>query len=298
MLSSDMTERIASDAVWGAWRALHNEESRTPEGFATRLAACLDLGIDWIDHADIYDNGAVETLHGEALAQLNGQQRQRLRIISKCGVRFESPGQPGVRVAHYRSDADFIRQQAEASLKRLGHERIDLYLLHRPDYLMQVEETARSLETLVSDGLIGSIGVSNFSIHQFDELAQACAHPIAAQQIEISVLASQALDSGVLEQARRHQAAVLAWSPLAGGALFREDRPLNAVLARLAERENADMAGIALAWLKRIPGPVIPVLGTMSLHRLQQQVEDMRRAHLAAQDWYEVLEAARGARVP
>lgn len=298
MLFDSMSELHNTDAIWGAWRARHNDESRTPEGFAARLAACLDLGLSWIDHADIYDDGAVEALHGQALAHLSPAQRQSLRVISKCGVRFQSPGQPGVRVAHYRSDAAFIRQQAEASRTRLGSEHIDLYLLHRPDYLMQVEETARALEDLISDGVVKSIGASNFAVHQLEELATALEQPLSAHQIELSVLANEALDSGVLEQARRRNVAILAWSPLGGGALFHEDRQVNVVLGRMAEREQADIAGVALAWLRRIPGPVIPIIGTMSLQRLRQQIEGLRQVKLDAQDWYEILEAARGARVP
>ncbi|WP_300529012.1 aldo/keto reductase [Maricaulis sp.] len=298
MLTEAMIPIHDTDAVWGAWRARSNALSRTPQGFAERLSACLDLGVSWIDHADIYDDGAVENLHGEALTHLDGEQARRLRVISKCGVRFESPGQPGVRIAHYRSSADFITAQAEASLKRLRGERIDLYLLHRPDYLMAVEETARALEALVSSGKVASVGISNFSTHQLAGLTETLDLPLTAHQIELSVLANQALDSGVLEQARSLKAAILAWSPLAGGALFAEDRPVNVVLAHLAEREETDMASIALAWLRRIPGPVIPVLGTMSVERLQQQIEGLRRISLDEQDWYEILQAARGARVP
>ena len=145
-----MTQLHQSDAIWGAWRACQATETRTPDGFARMLELCLDLGINWIDHADIYDNGAVESLHGQASALLSSEARQSLRVISKCGVRFPCEEQPGVRVAHYRSDRHFIETQVEGSLRRLKADRLDLLLLHRPDYLMNADETAAALDGLVA----------------------------------------------------------------------------------------------------------------------------------------------------
>jgi len=291
-----------ADFIWGAWRARHSEASASPVGFARRLALCLDLGVNWIDHADIYDQGAVEALHGEALTHLDGPQRQRLRLITKCGIRFPSANQPDVRAYHYRSDAAWIRQQVEASLTRLGVGQIDLYLLHRPDYLMQVEETARALEDLQADGKISAFGASNFSPAQFERLDAAASGALAAHQVELSPLASEGLDNGIVDQALARDIPMLIWSPLAGGRLFdtgeATDR-LRAALCAAADRAGGDdVAATALAWLKRLPGRIIPILGTMNEARLRTQVEQARRMTIDTQDWYAILEAGRGERAP
>ncbi|WP_291845093.1 aldo/keto reductase [Maricaulis sp.] len=289
-------------AIWGAMRARQGRDTASTEGFARMLATCLDLGIDWIDHADIYDDGAVEALHGEAARTLSGGDRSRLRVISKCGVRFASPGQPGVRLHHYRADAAWLQQQAEASLARLGTERIDLYLLHRPDYLMRAEETARALEDLISSGKIAACGVSNFSAHQVETLAAAGNLALAANQIELSPFHTAPLDNGQIDQARRLGLAVLAWSPLGGQRLFNADDEVScrvrdclyAMRARLPDDHGID--ALALAWSRRLGA--IPILGTASRDRLERQVREMYAIEMDVQDWYEILEAARGVRVP
>lgn len=297
-----MKTLIENDLIWGAWRARQSDTTRHPDGFARLLALCLDLEVNWIDHADIYDDGAVEALHGEALDRLSAHQRQGLSVITKCGVRFPSPGQPGVRTVHYRSDAEHIRRQAEASLQRLGVERIDLYLLHRPDYLMQAEETARALEDLHTNGKIAAYGVSNFSIHQLERLRASTDLPMAAHQIEISVGETSALDDGRLDQAARLDMPLLAWSPLAGGRLFSDEgafQPLRERLEQVARSVDAQgIDEIALAWLKSLPARIQPILGTMQPDRLQRQVTAYRSLTLDRQDWYAILEAERGAPVP
>ena len=297
-----MTDLPNTRAIWGAMRARQSSETAQADGFAGMLSACLDLGLNWIDHADIYDDGAVERLHGEALALLPASRRSALRVITKCGVRFHSPHQPGVRLHHYRSDAAFVKNQAETSLRHLQCERIDLYLLHRPDYLMQADETARALEDLVAQGKIARYGVSNFSTHQVETLAAACSGALAANQIELSPLHTASLDDGTLDQARRRGMAALAWSPLGGSRLFspetEAERRTAAVLQRLAGEAGLDDPGIAaLAWVARTGA--IPILGTCRIERLKSQVDGLDRlGAMDVQDWYEVLEAARGHRVP
>ena len=297
-----MTDLHETDAIWGAMRAHQSPETQDAAGFARMLSACLDLGMTWIDHADIYDDGAVESLHGQAAALLDTAQRQALRLITKCGVRFRSPGQAGVRLHHYRSDAAYIRQQAEASLKRLGAERIDLYLLHRPDYLMQAEETVRTLEALAAEGKIAAWGVSNFSAHQVDALAAVAGAAPAANQIEISPLHTPALDDGTIDQARARGMAVLAWSPLGGSRLFdpqnADEQRVHDTLIRLAGHyRTTDIGALALAWVRRTGA--IPILGTGRIERLESQLAGLRAAaDMDVQDWYEILEAARGRRVP
>lgn len=298
-----MTSLENTDAIWGAWRARQADTTNAPQGFSGMLARCLERGVNWIDHADIYDDGAVESLHGEAIALLSPEQRNKLKLITKCGVRFPSEGQPGVRVVHYRSDAAYVRQQVEASLRRLAVEQVDLLLLHRPDYLMRADETARELEALYSEGKVAAYGVSNFSASQFERLAADCPQALAAHQIELSPLHSSPLDDGTFDQAQRLKTPVLAWSPLGGGRLFdKADADAARVREALAQIGAAqgvdDVAAVALAWVKRCGERVIPILGTMNPDRFDSQIKGLRDLSLDPQDWYQILEAARGQQVP
>lgn len=297
-----MSDLQDAPAIWGTMRARQGRDTANANGFARMLEACLDLGVHWIDHADIYDDGEVEILHGEAAQALAPGARAQLRLITKCGVRFAAPRQPGVRLHHYRSDAAYLTRQAETSLQRLGVERIDLYLLHRPDYLMQAEETAKAMEALVESGKVVRFGVSNFSTFQVDALTARTDLKLAANQVELSPFHTAPLDNGQLDQARATDMAFLAWSPLAGRRLpAGEDetaRRLRHTLEAMGTRFDGDPGpdSLVLAWLRTLGA--IPILGTGRIDRLQRQVREMRALTLDAQDWYEILEAARGARVP
>jgi 6-dehydroglucose reductase len=297
-----MSDLQDAPAIWGTMRARQGRDTANANGFARMLEACLDLGVHWIDHADIYDDGQVEILHGEAAQALAPGARAQLRLITKCGVRFAAPRQPGVRLHHYRSDAAYLTRQAETSLQRLGVERIDLYLLHRPDYLMQAEETAKAMEALVESGKVVRFGVSNFSTFQVDALTARTDLKLAANQVELSPFHTAPLDNGQLDQARATDMALLAWSPLGGRRfLDGEDetaRRLRHTLEAMAARCGGEpgLDSLALAWLRTIGA--IPILGTGRIDRLQRQVREMTALTLDAQDWYEILEAARGARVP
>lgn len=292
----------SAPAIWGAMRSRQGRDTADAAGFARMLSACLDLGVDWVDHADIYDDGAVEALHGDALQQLDPSARNRLRVITKCGVRFASAGQPGVRLHHYRADAAWLHQQVDASLSRLRVERIDLYLLHRPDYLMQAEETSRALSDLIAAGKIATCGVSNFSAAQIGTLTAAGGLKLAANQIELSPFQTDALDNGQIDLARRSAMAVLAWSPLGGQRLFSGEDATSVRVRECLEAMSARLPGspgidaVALAWLRRLGA--IPVLGTGNLDRFRRQVSEMMAIRMDVQDWYEILEAGRGVRVP
>jgi predicted oxidoreductase len=280
-------------------RACDGAEAARPADLARFLGAAHDAGAAWIDSADIYAGGGSETLVGEALA-LDPGLRDRFKIIAKAGVVL--PGR-GVATQHYRNDASHLRTQLEASLKRLKLSRVDLFLVHRPDYLMDAAETAAALKAMVADGLTRAVGVSNFSIWQTDRLARALGEPVAADQLEFSVLATQALDDGRLDYALAHGASVFAWGPLAAGRLFSAEAQdavrVRSVLGPLAGSEDPDaIAGAALAWLARHPARPIPVLGSCRIKRLARQAAAMGAIEMTGEDWYAVLEAARGARVP
>ena len=286
--------------AWGAMRACEGAQTARPADLARFLGQIHDAGARWIDSADIYAGGASEALVGEALA-IDPGLRHRLKLIAKAGVVL--PGSNGVTTAHYRNDTAHLRRQLEASLQRLRCDRVDLFLVHRPDYLMDAEETAAALNATVADGLVKAVGVSNFSVWQADRLQRALGATLAANQLELSVLATDALDDGRLDQALADNTQVFAWGPLAGGRLFDlQDgaaQRVRAVLAGLAGREDRDaIAGAALAWLGLHPSKPIPILGSCRAERLSKQAAVMAATPISSEAWHAVLEAARGARVP
>ena len=280
--------------AWGAMRVGGGDTS-TPADLAQFLNHAHRLGARWIDCADIYGLGASDSAVGAALTH-DPSLRERFRIIAKAGVVWQ---QGGVHTKHYSNDPAYLRRQLTGSLQRLGLDQVDLFLVHRPDYLLDANATAEALNAMVTDGLAKAVGVSNFSAPQTARLNRALGQPVAADQLELSPLALDALDDGRLDQNMMEGTGVFAWSPLAGGQLFNPESEaahrVRAALARLAGSDNSDaIAGAALAWVARHPANPVPILGTTRLDRLTAQVQAMERLSLSAADWYAVLEASRG----
>lgn len=293
---------VETPLAWGAMRACDSPQTGTPLALAQFLGRLADLGVGWIDLADIYADGQAEALTGEALASDPGLAN-RFKLITKAGVQFPSPSRPHQRVHHYRSDRGFLTAQLDASLKRLKRDQVDLFLVHRPDYLMNAEETAEALRGFIDQGKAAAVGVSNFSTHQVELISQALGAPPASHQLELSVLATGALDDGRLDQAQRDQTTVFAWGALGGAGLFdRADASADRVrsaLARLVGTTSDDgLAGAALAWIAHLPVRPIPILGSCRVERIEVQIQGLRATRFGAEDWYEVLQAARGARAP
>ncbi len=285
--------------AWGAMRVVGGVDTSTPSDLARFVGSIHDAGARWIDCADIYGRGASDSSVGAALAHDPGL-RDRFKLIAKAGVVLPSDD---VATQHYRNDGAYLRSQLQGSLQRLGVDQVDLFLVHRPDYLMDAGDTAAALKAMVSDGLTKAVGVSNFSVWQTQRLSQALGAPVAADQLEFSPLATDALDDGRLDQAQSEAIEVFAWSPLAGGQLFDPQseaaRRVRATLAQLAGHEDADaIAGAALAWVARHPSTPVPILGSTRLDRTLRQINAMNATRLSTEDWYGVLEASRGVRVP
>lgn len=285
--------------AWGAMRVVDGSDASTPDDLARFLGAIHDAGARWIDGADIYGRGESDTAVGQAFARDPGL-RDRFKLIAKAGVVLPSDD---VVTQHYVNDGAYLRGQLETSLRRLGVDQVDLFLVHRPDYLLDAQETATALNAMVRDGLTKAVGVSNFTVWQTQRLNAALGGAVAADQLEFSPLAAEPLDDGRLDLAQSEGIDVFAWSPLAGGQLFDPQsdaaKRVRATLAQLVGSEDADaIAGAALAWVARHPSHPVPILGSTRLDRLTRQVAAMNRITLRAEDWYAVLEASRGQRVP
>lgn len=282
---------------WGVWRAQKGDETNTPAKLATFVEACAEVGVTTFDLADIYGNYEIEGLFGAALRE-RPTLRNRIEIVSKFGVCNVGTGRPAHRVKHYNCSRAHIEATVENSLKEIGNDRLDLLLVHRPDYLAPAEETARALEALVAAGKVRSVGVSNHTPSQVSLLQSKLSLPIVTNQIELSVLARAAFSDGTLAQAQETGASPMIWSPLGGGRLFDETneamRPVRDALGAVAARRGtADIAAVAIAWLLALPSRPVPVLGSTRIARIRE-LSKAAAIELDRWDWYQILEAAQG----
>jgi len=271
-----------------------------PEKGKRAVRAAIDAGYTLFDHADIYGGGTCETLFGEVLRE-SPELRENILVQSKCAVRFADDSSP----ARYDSSSDHIISSVNGSLARLGIEQLDLFLVHRPDYLMNAEEVGVAFDTLKSSGKVARFGVSNFSISQFDLLQSAVAEPLLINQVEINIHNTEALDNGVLDQCQRLQITPQAWCPVAGvaypawGNTFSEEDEarIRVELERQSVKYGGEASIIVLAWLLKHPAGISPIIGSTTPDRIRAAVTALD-IHYSREDWYRLLEARNGKSVP
>ncbi|QYU68836.1 aldo/keto reductase [Leptolyngbya sp. 15MV] len=277
------------------WRLA--DGGRTVADAARLVNAALDSGITLFDTADIYGfdgNGGfgdAEALLGKVLAA-EPALRGRMVLASKGGILPPLP---------YDQSAAYLPDAIDASLRRLQVERIDLYQIHRPDILSHPQEVARTLEDAVAAGKIGAIGISNFTVPQIEALAHFLDTPIATTQPEISPLRIDCFENGELDQAMRLGLTPLAWSPLAGGRLLdpanERERAVAAELDRVAGEQGVSRSVAAYSWLLAHPAGIVPIVGSQNAERIAEATKALS-IRWTRQEWYAVLVAARGERLP
>jgi predicted oxidoreductase len=287
---------IASPVAAGLWK-LHEWELGVAERVRW-IEGALELGISTFDHADIYGGYSCEALFGEALAAAPGL-RERLQIVTKCGIKLVAPARPAHVVKGYDSSQAHIVASVEASLAALCTDRIDLLLIHRPDLLAEPDDVAEAFAALRRAGKVLAFGVSNHTPRQLEMLHRRVA--LATHQFEFSPLRMQALADGTLEQCVDLGLRPMLWSPLGGGRLLsgQDEQALRvrAALCELAARHGTAPETVAYAWLLRHPSRPIPVTGTRSLERLRQATAALD-LKLTREEWYGVWQASMGHPVP
>ena len=286
----------SSRLILGLWRI--SQWGMNSEQIADLVGACLDLGIDTFDVADIYGDYQCESMFGSALGT-NSTLKSRIKLISKCGIALVSSARPTHLVKHYNTSREHIIASVENSLTSLGVEKLDLLLIHRPDPLMDADAIADAFDQLGREGKVTGFGVSNFLPHQFDLLQSRLDQPLRANQVEISLWHLNSLFDGTLDQCQRLNVTPQAWSPLAGGAISHpiENTSLGLALARLGQELGMTREQLAIAWLLRHPARIRPILGSGKIQRIRELV-DAERIVLDRQTWFELLETAQGYPIP
>ncbi|WP_374604066.1 aldo/keto reductase family oxidoreductase [Niveibacterium sp.] len=296
MIASRHVGKI-SPIVLGTWR--FQEWSMTAAEMAAFVEGAAEVGVTTVDTADIYGDYQGEAALGDALRRSPGL-RDRLQLVTKCGIRLKSARWPDLRVQHYDCSRGYIAAQVENSLRSLSTDRIDLLLLHRPDPLLDADEVAEAFCALKQSGKVRTFGVSNYHPHQVELLQSRLPFPLVVNQIEFSLLRTDPLADGTLDQCQKMRIVPMAWSPLAAGRLFSQgdERGLavGEVLQRIGRETGLTPEQVALAWLMRHPSGVVPVIGTGKLERVRLAIAAANHS-LDRQHWYELLEAAMGCEV-
>jgi aryl-alcohol dehydrogenase-like predicted oxidoreductase len=256
--------------------------STVDEALARSMAErAVDAGVNLVDTADAYSSGASE----EILAGILRAHRDDLLVATKAG--FGQPDADGTALSY-----DNVVASAEASLRRLGIDHIDLFQLHRPDRSTPIEETLRALDDLLDRGLVRCVGVSNFTAA---EMAYAIGWqrargrpPIAAAQMYYS-LVGRDVEHEIAPLCTRQRVGLLVWSPLAGGYLARREggrrasfafppvdaeigaRALDAVSA-IAIARGATPAQVSIAWLLSRPVVTSVIIGASTLEQLEDNL--------------------------
>jgi aryl-alcohol dehydrogenase-like predicted oxidoreductase len=256
------------------------------EAVAT-IHRALELGIDFLDTADMYGGGANEKLVGKAIRGRRGE----VVLATKFGNVRNDDGSREVR-----GDAEYVRQACEASLKRLGLEHVDLYYQHRVDFRVPIEETVGAMAELVEAGKVRHLGLSEASP---ETIRRAHAvHPISALQSEYSLWTRDPED-GALPTCRELGIGFVAYSPLGRGFLtgriqspedledgdFRRNNPrfqgenfqrnldLVARVEEIAAEKGRTPGQIALAWLLSHGEDIVPIPGTKRRRYLEENAE-------------------------
>ena len=265
-----------------AWGPQNDDES------IAAIHAGLDRGINWIDTAAVYGLGHSETVVGRAIQGI----APRPHVFTKCSLVWDQSG----TISH-NLQADSIRREAEASLKRLGVERIDLYQIHWPAWRGNpetaspgsIEEAVGALAKLKEQGKIRHIGVSNFNARQIERASRVA--PIASLQPPYSLLSPE-VESSTLPYALEHRIGVIVYSPMASGLLsgamtreriaaladddWRRQSPnfqepllsrnlrLVEILRAVGHRRNATPGEVAIAWTLRNSAVTGAIVGIRS----------------------------------
>lgn len=257
------------------------------------IERALDLGINFLDTANVYSRGESEEIVGEAIAD---RDREQLVIATKVyGEMFDGPNGSGLSRKH-------ILDQAQASLDRLGIDYIDLYQIHRWDDSTPIEETLSALDHLVNEGVVRYIGASTMSGWKFARALERSEaenyERFVSMQPEYSLVRRHE-EGNILPVCKAYDTGVIPWSPLAGGFLtgkydpqegptadakrmaddgpddrFDEDAwEVLAVVQSIAEDRNVSPAQVSLAWLLEKDVITAPIVGPRTVDHLKDDVQ-------------------------
>lgn len=259
---------------------------------------CIEHGLNFFDHADIYGGGQCESRFSEAFKK-TGYKREDVILQSKCAIR------PGVM---YDFTKKHILESVDGILKRLDTDYLDILLLHRPDALMEPEEVAEAFELLEKEGKVRHFGVSNHRPYQIELLNKFVKQELCANQLQFSIPFSNMVaagmeanmltdgaidrDGGILDYCRLKDITIQAWSPFQYGffeGIFlgnNEKYPeLNKALEEISQKYDTTPTAIATAWILRHPANIQMIAGTTNTERVSEIIKGSE-IRLEREEWY------------
>ncbi len=279
---------------WGTWGA------KLDIGDITKLIeSSVHCGVSSFDHADIYGDYLEEERFGRALKQ-SSVSRDKIEIISKCGIKLLTPNRPSHSMHSYNTTKKHILLSVDNSLRSLGIDYLDLLLIHRPSPLMSPEIIAEAFDTLKQAGKVRSFGVSNFTPEQFE--TQLHFTDLVTNQVEVSLAKLGAFRDGTILQSQKHGLRPMAWSPLGGGSLMRaaqteQEQRIATVAEELCAKYECEKSQLYIAFLLNHPAGIVPILGTSKALRI---VSATRAAEIILEndDWFRLWVASTGEDLP
>jgi len=295
----------SSRLAYGCWRLADDKDN--PGAGRRAVIAAYEAGYTLFDNADVYGRGEAEKILGGVLKEI-GEMRERVLVLTKCGVRHgghPDPDSPN----RWDFSGEHIISACEDSLKRLGVNTIDILMLHRPDFLADPQEIARAFTKLRLAGKVRFFGISNFRPSFVTALQAAYPMPLILHQVEISLAKLDAFTDGTLDQCVIEKLTPMAWSPLAAGLIgdgakrllvaqqsYRTEKFLPELEA-IAKARGTSRTVIALSWLLKHPSKIIPIVGSVNPDRIREATK-AAELELSREEWYRLLNAARGEPLP
>ena len=277
---------------WGIWGANHSEKE-----IQKLVETSLEEGLYTFDHADIYGGYTTEQLFGDAVSEMK-IERNSYQLISKCGIQYPG-GEKPFEIKSYNYSKDYILSCVDESLRNLKTDYLDLLLLHRPSPLMNSEEIAAAFGILRSNGKVRDFGVSNFTVSQFDLIHHYFPF-LATNQVEVSVNETKVFYDGTLDQMMMKKLRPMAYSVM--GNYFsdpdsEQNLRIKPVLKQLCEKYGAEENQLLISFLLKHPSKIHPVIGTSKPATIKSLKKSLDTV-LEDEDWFRILEASHGKRVP
>jgi predicted oxidoreductase len=261
----------------------------------------IELGITSFDHADIYGNYSCEAILGDVLT-LKKNLRDKIEIITKCGISLVSDKFPERGIKIYNYSYDYIISSVNNSLRNFKTDRIDLLLLHRPAPFFDPEAVAKAFSVLKREGKVLHFGVSNFTPDQFEMLSTFTSEKLVTNQVEISPYCLEHFENGNIDFFLKEKIKPMAWSPLSGGKLLNpQDEKGSRILKALTEVGKelniSPVDKIIYSWLLKLPVTIIPVVGSGKIERIKFAIE-ASGVEMSLEQWYKIYIASKGKDLP
>ena len=283
----NLSRIISGTMNWGTWGANYSKQE-----MCQLISESFDSGINSFDHADIYGGYTTEESFGDAFID-TGIKREDVFFISKCGIMYPSKKLP-IKTKHYDYSEDHIIKSVNNSLEYLQTDYLDCLLLHRPSPLMDINIIANTVKGLIKSGKIKSFGVSNFTADQMDMFKGKV--EILYNQINLSLTHLDHMFDGTLEYMQANNILPMAYSPL--GSYFKEgSNKIKKVVESLKDKYSCTDYQLLISWLLKHPSKVYPVIGTTKSDRIKKSMKSLK-IEIELIDWFELLEASVGNRVP